>query len=185
MKDLFRLIRPTFVITLLLLCICDYSFAQEDNSKHDEVCKKKKSIVIDLIPTTDTIPGRCSDSTLVEMLFNELKSGKIGAYLVDDTNFINKLSLSQLEGPPPVCIMDTIGIIDPETGEEYSYAPKRGLDFYGCHKYRILEQVTTNHRTQKINLHIIGITPMRDVYRDDQTYVGRVGMALFGLMDKK
>jgi hypothetical protein len=169
-------ITKLILLAIGLLSISNVS-AQKKGIPQVKAWKKTVSRTIFLSPKIDTIPGYCSDTTLAEMIFNELKAGNIGAYRADDLNFTQKLSFNQLN-PEPACTLDTIYIVDPETNKEYSYAPGRAPDFSRCHGYRIIEEWSFNSGSGHTEIQIIGIAPTRDIFRDDSEFLGSQSLFL-------
>ncbi len=147
------------------------SFAQTG-----DVWKKTVSRTIDVSQPEDTVKHHLADAsndtTLLELMVNAIKAGKLTAYDAFDHNFTSKLSMAALKeiiSPR----RDTMVIVDPVTNQEIMKIVEHDFDPTAIRKYRVLEEWAFNPRTGKTEIQITGISPMLDVYGDDGVYRGR------------
>jgi hypothetical protein len=154
--------------------------AQQNTAAPAEGCawKKQVSRIIDFGRKADTVahhkkPVR-KDVTLVELLVNEVKAGRLAAYSNYEAPFTARLTLAELN--EIVARHDIQTITDPITGREVTKDISYALDFEGVHQYRLLENWTIDPATGKTEIQITGIAPIKDVYGDDGTFRGVQGI---------
>ena len=160
---------------LLLSCttcsICGYS--QTSNSTWHKLVYR----VIDLaekkyIPHHyQKISG--ADTTLIKLIDSALFYEELTAYNLKDITLNTRLTKQQIYGPAPVCILDTVFVVDPVTGEE-RVVPRPDPDFFYLfiHQYRILENWTFEPATGKTEMQIIAIAPIKEVYNEKKVLLG-------------
>jgi hypothetical protein len=154
--------------------------AQQNTAAPAEGCawKKQVSRIIDFGRKADTVahhkkPVR-KDVTLVELLVNEVKAGRLTAYSNYEPPFTARLTVVELN--EIIARRDIQTITDPVTGKETTKDISYALDFEGVHQYRLLENWTIDPATGKTEIQITGIAPIRDVYGDDGTFRGVQGI---------
>jgi len=151
-----------------------------------DVWKKQVARIIDL-KDKDDATGNLSphhlkpmkdDTSLIEMIFTELKAGRITAYSPTDLSLNTKLTPEQIKDLTAPTI-DTVIITDPVTGKEKTVVTQQEVNSGDIHKYRILENWTFNHATGKTDIEIAGIAPIKEVYMPTGQLIG--SKALFYL----
>lgn len=154
------------LLTAVLVCVCAASFAQKDTKG---VWKKQVSREIDMQIKEDDkkhhLKDLSNDTTLVEMILNAIKAGKITAYSNWDHSFTKKVTYKEIyaaQVPKP----DTVIIVDPVTGQELQKIVAHDFDPDVVRKYRILENWTFNPTTGNTDIHIEGVAPLREIVVD-------------------
>lgn len=140
-----------------------------------KVWKKEVARMIDMREKEDTVVHHLrdanEDTSLIVLLMNGIKSGKITAYSAFDHSFTTKFTAADLDNsitPKP----DTILITDPVTGDEITRVVKRDFDPEMIHKYRILEDWTFDPESGKTQIQIKGIAPIKEIYGEDGMFRG-------------
>lgn len=158
-----------------LLFICSSAFAQREENASREIWKKKVGRVIDMAPKEDNanhhLTDMREDTSILEMMTNAIKSGKLIAYSNFDDEFTTRLSadgLKEMMTTRP----DTIEVIDPITNARTIRVTRRDFDYSLIHKYRILEEWAFNPHTGITSIQIIGIAPLREIYDENNTFRG-------------
>ena len=162
-------------LTAVLFFICSTVFAQKEGSSSGEVWKKKVGRIIDMAEKEDNAKHHLTDAnedaSLLEMMINAIKSGKITAYATYTTDFTMKMPMETLKDLMATRT-DTITVVDPVTNTEEQKITKRLFDYRRIHKYRILEEWTFNPHTGKTEIEITGIAPLREIYDENNTFRG-------------
>jgi gliding motility associated protien GldN len=114
----------------------------------------------------------------IEIILDAVKKGKVKAYSNMDDRFTTSLSREQimelLIGKP-----DTTVVVNTETGQETIKITQREFDPDVVTKYRLKEDWYFDRNTGRMEMQIIGVAPIKDVYNDDGTY--RTSQAVFWL----
>jgi hypothetical protein len=157
----------------ILLFACNTSFAQKAGSA--AVWKKQVYRVLDMKEKEDPkehhLKEASNDTTMLEMMVNAIRAGKITAYSNFDHSFTTKLTAAQVTEmiiPKP----DTQVIVDPITGKEATRIIRHEFDYSVVNKYRLLEDWTFNPMTGKTDIQITGICPVKEIYGDNGDFRG-------------
>ena len=159
------------VVFVALFCaICGVASAQNNGT-----WKKKVGRVIDLSEKENDVTHHNKDAkpkpTLLEMMADDIKSGKLDAYSTFDCSFTTKLSAAELKNMTTSKV-DTIVVVDPVTGKEMTKLVRKDCDYSAIHKYRILEEWTFDPHTGRTEIQITGIAPIREIYNEDGAFRG-------------
>ncbi len=146
------------------------SFAQAGN-----VWKKTVYRTLDLGQKEDTakhhLTDVTTDTTLLEIIANSIKAGKLVAYANFDHSFTTKFSIVQLKELMGNKI-DTTIVVDPVNNKEKQIIVRHPFNFDAIHKYRLLEEWSFDPATGKTDIRIDGIAPLREIYGDDGNFRG-------------
>jgi hypothetical protein len=167
------------LLTLVaLLLTCNILFAQKA-SDNTTVWKKQVAREIIVKDTEDTkkhhLRDLGTDTTLLEMIVNAVKAGKLTAYSNFDYRFTTKLTMGQFNdmiNPKP----DTVTVTDPASGKERTVMVNHDFDYDAVTKFRILEDWTFNTTTGNTDIHIEGIAPIKEIYGQNGDFRGTQAM---------
>lgn len=101
-------------------------------------------------------------SNLATVLLDAAKKGDITAYSVWNDNFTQPLTCKQVQ---EICAQtDTVYTFNPTTFQEEMQIVVNVLDVNDIKKYRVKEVWFFDEETSKMNVRILGIAPIMDVY---------------------
>ncbi len=163
----FMSIRLT-LLAIGILLTCTGSLAQ------NSIWKKNMERTIHFKQTEVKRP----DSLLNEMLIDAVLKEQVQAYLSYDAFFTSKLAATQL-AYALTTKYDTITIIDPETHKDTIVVIARMYQPELTNKYKLHEEWTFDANKCKTTIHILGIAPALDIFREDGSY--RATQPLFWL----
>jgi hypothetical protein len=139
------------------------------------VWKKRVARVIDMRPPTDDKPHRLKpagdDSTLLQMFVGALYNHKLTAYSDPEFSIAHIVSMPLLDHIMHLYV-DTIVVVDPVTGHEYTQIARSSFNYDSATKIRVLEDWTFNTITGKTEIQVAGLAPVRNAYSDDGTLRG-------------
>jgi gliding motility associated protien GldN len=107
----------------------------------------------------------------IEILLDALKKGKIQAFSNYDDRFTSIMSKEQIQELTAGKI-DTLPVIDPETGEETIVYKRREFNPESVTKFRIKEDWIIDRNTGMMVVRIVAMAPMVDKYGEDGTFRG-------------
>ncbi|NCX94972.1 MAG: gliding motility protein GldN [Chitinophagia bacterium] len=108
---------------------------------------------------------------LLEILAYYLKDNKLYAYTVNNDRFGQKLTKEEISAKFDPQI-DSISMEDPETGLTVKVATNKEFNPQFVTKYRIKEDWIFDKNTVSINVRIVGIAPIIDIYDNNGNYKG-------------
>jgi Gliding motility associated protein GldN len=161
------------IFAAIILFAGTNSFGQKAGST--TVWKKQVYRVLNAMEKEDTkehhLKNANPDTTMLEMMINAIKSGKLTAYSNYDHSFTTRLTMAQLN-EMLLQRPDTQVMVDPITGKEATKVISHEFDFYAVTKYRLLEEWTFNPVTGKTDIQITGISPVRGIYGENGDFRG-------------
>jgi gliding motility associated protien GldN len=107
----------------------------------------------------------------IEILLDGLKKGKIKAYSNFDDRFTSVMTKDQVM-ELTAGKWDTVIAIDPETQEEKVIVTRREFNPETVTKFRIKEDWIFDRNIGKMVVHIIALSPLKDVYGDNGEFRG-------------
>jgi hypothetical protein len=168
-----------FVTLAVLLFTGNILLAQK---AYDNTTVWKKQVAREIIvkDTEDTKKHHLRDlgidTTLLEMIVNAVKAGKLTAYSNFDYRFTTKLTMQQF---------NEMVTVKPDTVIVYDPIPEKGralivnhddIDYDAIKKFRILEDWTFNITTGNTDIHIEGIAPIKEIYGENGDFRGTQAM---------
>lgn len=138
--------------------------------------RKQVTRTIDMREPEDTVTHHLRQAngnpTLIELIVDAIKAGKLTAYSGWDNQFTTKLSIADVN-QMTAGRTDTVVVVDPLTGNEITKVVTRDFDPDMFHYYRILEDWAFNTVAGKTTVQIVGVAPCQDVINEDGTFRGR------------
>jgi gliding motility associated protien GldN len=110
------------------------------------------------------LPFRNPQMPFFTILTNEIENGGIQAYSTEDDAFTQSLHASDMRSL--LYRVDTVLIINPDTGEEEYQVVENSINPEDIHQYRIKEVWFFDNRTSTLRVRILGIAPLLKVYDD-------------------
>ncbi len=123
-----------------------------------------------------TIKHALSDTTLAEVLTKLVLDKKLTPYSTFDNRFTTKLSREQILEKISSHADNANQQEDPVTGSTNTRVIRHEYDYNTIRAYRLVEEWQYNVDEGKIDIQLLGISPVVDVYGDDGNYRGSVGM---------
>ena len=123
-----------------------------------------------------TIKHTPADTTLAEVLTKLVLDKKLTPYSTFDNRFTTKLNREQILEKISSHNDEANQQEDPVTGGNNTRVVKHEFNYNTIRAYRLVEEWQYNVDEGKIDIQILGIAPVVDVYGDDGNYRGSVGM---------
>ncbi len=114
----------------------------------------------------------------IEIILDALKKGKIKAYSTVDDQFSAALTKEQIM-EMVAGSLDTIQVIDPNTGEASLRVVRQEFNPDVVTKFRLKEDYIFDRNLGRMVVRIIALAPVRDIYNEDMTY--RASQSMFWL----
>lgn len=134
-----------------------------------------------LIPMCDTIAGLPADSALAGKLCWQAVAGKLPAYMTFDSKLIEKMSPRQMRDK--LLRPDSVEIEDPVTGHLFWMSTSNKINFRGVRYWRILEDWTFDPARGAIQVQLLGIAPVQDIYSENGDFRGPASICWFRWKD--
>ena len=171
-----QLFRLAIVVAFLILTGNIYA---QDNTP---IWKKRVTRVVSIAVQDDTskhhFRQECNDTTLLELLVNDIHAGKLTAYRGTDYTLTDKVGIQT-----PVLTEGARSDIDAEldinifrvaedaiTGDIIKRVVHPKFDYETVTSYRVMEEWTHSRKTGKTEVQIIAIAPMRPMYNEDWSF---------------
>lgn len=132
-----------------------------------------------------TIKHTMADTSLAEVLTKLVLDKKLTAYATFDNRFTTKLSREKILENVSSHADDVNQQEDPVTGSTNTRVVMHEFNYNTIRAYRLVEEWQYNVDEGKIDIKILGISPVVDVYGDEGNYRGSVGMYWLKYEDAK
>ena len=113
-------------------------------------------------------PFTYPEAPFIQILMNAAQNGEITLYSVLDDKFKNPLTID--EASSIGASVDTIITFDPETFKEEEKIVRNELNWEDVKRYRIKEIWFFDEETSTMQVRILGIAPLREVYDDNDNF---------------
>lgn len=149
--------------------------AQTGNAHEGMAWKKRVERIVELPPAVANYDRHLKpanpDASLLNMLIDAIKSGKVTAYTNWDNKFTEVLTPEKMRH---VIANDTMleEVEDPVTGQVKKVYRVREFRPEAIKKFRTLEDWTFYPETGHTEIQIAGISPVQDIYGDDGVFRG-------------
>ncbi|PQJ13117.1 hypothetical protein CJD36_005075 [Flavipsychrobacter stenotrophus] len=132
-----------------------------------------------------TIKHTMADTTLAEVLTKLVLNKNLTPYSTIDNRFTTKLSSEQILEKISSHADNANQQEDPVTGSTNTRVVMHEFNYNTIRAYRLVEEWQYNVDEGKIDIQILGIAPVVDVYGDEGNYRGSVGMYWLKYEDAK
>ena len=132
-----------------------------------------------------TIKHTLADTTLAEVLTKLVLDKKLTPYSTFDNRFTTKLSREKILEKISSHADNANQQEDPVTGSTNTRVVMHEFNYSNICAYRVVEEWQYNVDEGKIDIQILGIAPVVDVYGDEGNYRGSVGMYWLKYEDAK
>lgn len=157
------------IIFLVLFCNCNNAIAQDAKA-----WKKRVSRTLFVNQNYKYKEQHKDAPCLIEVILQEIRSGKITAYSNINNYFTTPLSIAdinRLTGPE----IEIIHFTD-SNGKEEIIKEEKEFDLKSLHQFRILEEWTFDPVKLQTEIQITGIAPIKGIHGPDGTYRGLQAM---------
>lgn len=111
------------------------------------------------------LPFRYPEATFFDILLQAIAKNEIKAYSTEDDRFSRQLSEKELR--QELFRADTFEVVDPETYEVTYQIVSHQINPAEIVRYRLKEVTFFDSRSSTLQTRILGIAPIRDVYREN------------------
>ncbi len=99
---------------------------------------------------------------LIKIILDGVENGDIDVYGTEDDKFTYRLSQDEVQSM--IFETDTIPVIDPETYKTTYKVVSNSLDYQSVKRYRIKEMWYFDSKSSSLNVRILGVAPLKEVY---------------------